>query len=304
MYKIPEKKHYYTMINKYEKKLYSQNGEDGVIDYIFHKIGFTNKIFVEFGFGIKENNSLNLIINHEFSGLFIDGNKTHCEVSNQLYNQMVGENICAKLSKNLYNQILNSEELFKENKEMYFKINKRLYRQITDKTIHFENAFITKKNINTIISRYFMGEIDFLSIDIDGNDCHILDTITCVKPRVVCIEFCSSIGPYRSVTVKYKPNFIRHNEHHSGMYCGGSLLGTTNIMKKKNYSLVAVVKGLNAFYVRNDLLNDNLKILEVIDAWMPHFNRTIVNDTSLETQYNYIKDLDWTEIDNSGNILN
>ena len=38
MYKIPEKKHYYTMINKYEKKLYSQNGEDGIINYIFKSI--------------------------------------------------------------------------------------------------------------------------------------------------------------------------------------------------------------------------------------------------------------------------
>ena len=59
-------------INKYEKKLFSQNGEDGVIDYIFSNIGMTNKIFVEFGFGMNENNSRNLIENHGFGGLFID----------------------------------------------------------------------------------------------------------------------------------------------------------------------------------------------------------------------------------------
>ena len=36
-------------MKNFEKKIYSQNGEDGVIEHIFEKIGFTNKIAVEFG---------------------------------------------------------------------------------------------------------------------------------------------------------------------------------------------------------------------------------------------------------------
>jgi hypothetical protein len=38
-------------INEYEKKISSQNGEDGIIDYIFSKIRTTNKFSVEFGVG-------------------------------------------------------------------------------------------------------------------------------------------------------------------------------------------------------------------------------------------------------------
>lgn len=36
-------------INYFENKIYSQNGEDGIIEYIFSLIGTTNKFFVEFG---------------------------------------------------------------------------------------------------------------------------------------------------------------------------------------------------------------------------------------------------------------
>lgn len=36
-------------MEQYEKKFYSQNGEDGIIQYIFDKIGTTNKVAVEFG---------------------------------------------------------------------------------------------------------------------------------------------------------------------------------------------------------------------------------------------------------------
>lgn len=36
-------------MKQYEQKVYSQNGEDGVIAHIFDKIGTTNKIAVEFG---------------------------------------------------------------------------------------------------------------------------------------------------------------------------------------------------------------------------------------------------------------
>jgi hypothetical protein len=47
-------------INKYEKKITSQNGEDGIIQYILSKIGTTNKFCVEFGIHAHEGNTVHL----------------------------------------------------------------------------------------------------------------------------------------------------------------------------------------------------------------------------------------------------
>jgi hypothetical protein len=49
-----------------EKKVYSQNGEDGIIQKIFDNIGTTNKVAVEIGVSVgpngNENNTMNLIL--------------------------------------------------------------------------------------------------------------------------------------------------------------------------------------------------------------------------------------------------
>jgi hypothetical protein len=60
-------------LEKYEYSLFSQNGEDGIIRYLFSEIGFSSKILIEFGFAVTENNSLRLILKEGFKGLLIDG---------------------------------------------------------------------------------------------------------------------------------------------------------------------------------------------------------------------------------------
>ena len=58
----------------FELKVFSQNGEDGVLAEIFHRIGTTTRWFVEFGIGAGlEGNSVLLADVHRWSGLFIEG---------------------------------------------------------------------------------------------------------------------------------------------------------------------------------------------------------------------------------------
>ena len=78
------------LMNK-EFKIYSQNGEDGILLRIFSKIGVKNKNFVEFGIGDgKECNTANLSINHGWNGLLMDGNEQDIIKAKEYYKQTNG----------------------------------------------------------------------------------------------------------------------------------------------------------------------------------------------------------------------
>ena len=61
------------MLDIYEKKVFSQFGEDGITDYIFTKIGTDNKYYVEIGTQDgSECNTRFLREQREWSGIQID----------------------------------------------------------------------------------------------------------------------------------------------------------------------------------------------------------------------------------------
>jgi hypothetical protein len=64
-----------TNLHDHEYKVYSQWGEDGIIDYLTSNIKIDNNVFVEFGVGnYLESNTRYLLVNKNWSGLVIDGN--------------------------------------------------------------------------------------------------------------------------------------------------------------------------------------------------------------------------------------
>jgi hypothetical protein len=60
-------------LSNYENKVYSQNGEDGVIEQIFKTIGVTNKYYVEFGVEDGKECNTRYLREKSWSGLMMDG---------------------------------------------------------------------------------------------------------------------------------------------------------------------------------------------------------------------------------------
>ena len=114
-------------------------------------------------------------------------------------------------------------------------------------------AWITPETVNELLERNgFAGEVDLLSVDVDGVDYWVWQAIAVCSARLVMLEYNSMFGPDRAVTVPYDPKFNRRD--HRFCYYGASLTAMTQLSATKGYRLVAVEPtGVNAFFLRNDV---------------------------------------------------
>jgi hypothetical protein len=114
-------------------------------------------------------------------------------------------------------------------------------------------AWIAREKINELIQMHGLdGEIDLLSIDVDGNDYWIWDAIHVCRPRVVIVEYNSLFGPDLAVTIPYREDF--YTKKYGKGYHGASLQALTGLAARKGYRLVTVEpRGVNAFFLRNDV---------------------------------------------------
>jgi hypothetical protein len=141
------------------------------------------------------------------------------------------------------------------NNELISKLQSTFGDLIDQNLLKVENEIITPTNANKIIEKYYSDEIDILSIDIDGNDFYVLDSLTCVNPRLIIVEYNARKGPSIDWVMEYNPN---HSWDGSTDYFGASLKAFENLLNKRKYSLVGCsTSGINAFFVRTDLIENN-----------------------------------------------
>ncbi len=177
------------MIN-YRKNVYSQCGQDGIIKEICCRLDIHNGYVVEFGAwdGQHLSNSRNLILHHGWGGLLIEPDRSR-------YNQLV--------------------ELYKND----------------DKVLCME-GFISPhegdlKSFDVIMHTVNApDDIDFVSIDVDSCDWHILNSINEYKPKIVCIETSVSIPFF--VDFVAKPDNTKHP-------ISSSPLAMYRLLKEKGY---------------------------------------------------------------------
>ena len=189
-------------LSDYKKNIYSQGGEDGVIDKIFEIIHKWDNWCVEFGAADGEylSNTKNLIQNKGYSAVLIEGDKKE------------------------YNNL----EKYYYSKNNVIAINKYID--------------ITNNSIDKILEKIPIPiNFDFLSIDIDGNDYYIWESLNNYKPKVVCIEFNPTIPNEVHFVQPYDPKVNQ----------GTSLLPLIELAERKGYKLVSILS-INAFFVKEE----------------------------------------------------
>jgi hypothetical protein len=261
LYQLREKYphgHPHSPLNSHELSVYSQNGEDGILLYLFSLLGTTGRRFVEFGIGDgKQCNSANLSINFGWSGLLLEANEKQAIAAQEYYRQTLPP---------------------------------------SSDRVHVLAAKVTPENINNLLSTHGMtGDIDLLSIDIDGNDYWVWQSITILQPRVVVIEYNPSFGPTESMTVVNDPNFDRLAKHPLGYYHGASLAALEKLGQAKGYILAGCdSSGTNAFFVRQDVATGKVAPVTVANAFFPGYHRLRV--MSQEEQFKQIAHYPFKEI--------
>jgi len=194
-------------------KVYSQNDEDGIIAEIFRRIGTTSRTFVEFGVETGVECNTAKLLVEGWRGLWIESTAASTAA-----------------------------------------IRREFAPFIADGKLVLKESLVTTENINGLIGKAgFSGEIDLLSIDIDGNDYWVWKAINTVDPRVVVIEYNATLRPPMALVVPYRADAQWDGTNHYG----ASLEALVRLAAAKNYRLVGCsIAGVNAFFVRADLCAD------------------------------------------------
>lgn len=198
---------------------------------IFSLLGTTNRKVLEICAGDgTECNAANLIVNHGWDGLLFDGDAQNIAHGRAFY--ATCRSTCVAPPK-------------------------------------LVDAWISAENINDLVIS-FSGPIDLLSLDLDGNDYWIWKALNCVQPRVVVVEFNTSCGPEKSISMSYKVTRFDYRLDLSVQpyRCGASLAAFAKLARAKGYRLVGVQSlGFNAFFVRDGLGEELLPERSALDCF-------------------------------------
>ena len=198
-------------LTPFELRVFSQNGEDGILAEILARIGVGERFFVEFGVeSAREGNCVYLADVVGWRGLFME-----CD-----------EDFSVALQEK--------------------------YRG-SDR-VRTMRAMVTPENVEKLFEAGRVPpEPDVLSIDVDGGDYWIWNSIEGYRPRVLVIEYNSALDPNRQLV---QPAELRGGWDGTA-YFGASLGALRVLGERKGYRLVHTeLCGVNAFFVREDLAED------------------------------------------------
>jgi hypothetical protein len=217
------------LISDYEFKIFSQFGDDGIIQHLVSNIKLKNHCFIEFGVeDFAESNCRFLMMNNNYRGFVIDGS---------------AENI--QRLKNFdwfWRYDLQCEQSF---------ITKDNINQLIAKSGFEEIAIL---HIDLDGNDYWIFE----NLDLSK-----------INPAIIILEYNSVFGDERAISTPYQDNFIRTNYHYYNLCFGASLPALNYLASKRGYSLVGCnSSGNNSYFIRNDLLTNQITKKTVKEAYV------------------------------------
>src|SRR5262245_7040815 len=124
------------------------------------------------------------------------------------------------------------------------------------KNLAFTRSWVTKENCIALavalLQRFGVSDVDFLSIDLDGNDIYILEEVLKygLRPSIICVEYNGKFPPPIRWQIEYNPSF---NWDFSD-YQGASIQSFIDLTERYSYFLVGCnITGVNAYFVRSEL---------------------------------------------------
>jgi hypothetical protein len=231
---------------------FSQNNEDGIIDYLLCRLRSSNRYFVEIGAsdGI-ENNTAWLAFGRRFSGIMIEGD----------------------------------ESAFKTLRS-FFPSSKW---NLGVKTIH---KFFSRDDAPFLREECLFQDPDVLSLDIDGVDYFVMKSIleTGLRPKILVVEYNSVFGPDNAVTIQYREDFDWAIAHETKLYYGASIAAWKCLLTQFGYAFVSVESnGVNAVFVRSDVVDERFLNDLKGEPFRENFYQRRKFGTSWEEQFNLIR---------------
>lgn len=238
--------------------VYSETNEDGILLAVFAAIGMTDCRCADIGAGrIDGSNVANLIVNHGFSGLLIDGNPKSVADTQAYYRGHPATRIAPPVTL---------------------------------------CARVDAENVDRLLSSHDMtGSVDLLCLDIDGIDYWILKALTTVEPRVLVVEYQDILGPERSWSVPYQPDFdVRKHPANQSLnnYSGASLRAFAKLAESRDYKLVGTNRGgWNAVFVKKGLADAVLPAVAIESCF-----RYPWNQKGMAERFPLVRDLEWVDV--------
>jgi hypothetical protein len=195
-------------LKSFQKNGYSQNGEDGLIQEILARISKKhpiNKWCVEFG---------------AWDGVYLS-------------------NTCRLIREEGYSAVLIEGDSQKV---------KQLEANFPQANVHKLCKFVSvegEKTLENLLAKTpIPHDFDFLSVDIDGMDYHVLDSFKAYKPKIICIEF--------NPTIPNILDFVQPRDF--SVKQGSSASALVRLANSKGYALVEATQ-CNLLFVIQDLVD-------------------------------------------------